>query len=119
MWYNRLSEYLIKEGYKNDSICPCIFIKRSRSEFVIIAVYVDDLNLIGTPQGITEVKDCLKKEFEMKDRGKTKFCLGLQIEHLKDKVILHQATYTEKILKQFYMDKVYPLSTQWLLDPLM
>jgi len=27
MWYNRLSEYLIKEGYTNDSICPCIFIK--------------------------------------------------------------------------------------------
>ena len=49
MWYNRLSEYLIKEGYKNDSIYPRIFIKRSGSEFVIIAVYVDDLNLIGTP----------------------------------------------------------------------
>jgi len=44
MWYNRLSEYLIKEGYKNDSICPCIFIKRSGSEFMIIAIYVDDLN---------------------------------------------------------------------------
>ena len=27
MWYNHLSEYLIKEGFKNDSICPCIFIK--------------------------------------------------------------------------------------------
>ena len=61
------SEYLIKEGYKNDSICPCIFIKRSGSEFVIIAVYVDDLNLIDTPQGITEAKDCLKKEFKIKD----------------------------------------------------
>ncbi|CAL9025328.1 unnamed protein product [Prunus brigantina] len=23
MWYNRLSEYLIKEGYINDPICPC------------------------------------------------------------------------------------------------
>ena len=44
MWYNRLSEYLIKEGYKNDPICSCIFIKRFGSEFVIIAVYVDDLN---------------------------------------------------------------------------
>ena len=86
MWYNRFSECLIKEGYKNDSICPCIFIKRSGSEFVIIAVYVDDLNLIGTPQRITKAKDCLKKEFEMKDLGKTKFCLGLQIEHLKDGV---------------------------------
>ena len=27
MWYNRLSEYLLKEGYKNDSLCPYIFKK--------------------------------------------------------------------------------------------
>ena len=27
MWYNRLSEYLLKEGYVNNPICPCIFIK--------------------------------------------------------------------------------------------
>ena len=47
----------------------------------------------------------------MKDLGKTKFCLGLQTEHLKDGVLLHQATCTEKILKQFYMDKAHPLST--------
>ena len=26
----------------------------------------------------------LNKEFEMKDLGKTKLCLGLQIEHLAD-----------------------------------
>ena len=75
IWYNRLSEYLIKEGYKNDSICPCIFIKISGSEFVIIVVYVDDLNLIGTPQEITEAKDCLKKEFERKDLVKQSFAL--------------------------------------------
>jgi hypothetical protein len=56
---------------------------------MIIAIYVDDLNLIGTPQGFTEAKDCLKKQFEMKDLGKTKFCLGLQIEHLEDRVLLH------------------------------
>ncbi|CAH9096728.1 unnamed protein product, partial [Cuscuta epithymum] len=24
MWYNRLREYLIKEGYKNDPISPCV-----------------------------------------------------------------------------------------------
>jgi hypothetical protein len=111
MWYNHLCEYLIKEGYKNDSICPCIFRKRSRSEFVIKVVYVNDVNLISTPQGITEAKDCLKKEFEMKDLGKTMYCLSLQIEHLKDGVLLHQATYIKKILKQFYMDKAHPLST--------
>ena len=50
MWYNRLSECLHKEGYINDPICPCVFIKKDGSNFVIIAVYVDDLNLIGTPE---------------------------------------------------------------------
>ena len=48
MWYNRLSEYLRKEGYKNDMICPCVFIKRSEMGFAIIVVYVDDLNIVGT-----------------------------------------------------------------------
>lgn len=54
MWYNRLSEYLVKAEYKNDSICPCIFIKKSIKRFVILAVYVDDINLIGTSEEIGE-----------------------------------------------------------------
>ena len=29
MWYNRLSEYLLKEGFENNPICLCIFIKKS------------------------------------------------------------------------------------------
>ena len=29
MWYNLLIEYLLKLGYNNDPICPCVFIKRS------------------------------------------------------------------------------------------
>ncbi|KAJ9551943.1 hypothetical protein OSB04_015988 [Centaurea solstitialis] len=111
MWYNRLSEYLLKEGYKNDSICPCIFIKRSGPEYVIIAVYVDDLNIVGTPGELPRAIECLKRGFEMKDLGKTKFCLGLQIEHLKDGILVHQETYIEKVLKRFYMDKSHPLST--------
>ena len=77
MWYNRLSEYLLKEGYMNSPINPCIFIKKSETEFAIIAVYVDDLNLVGTLEELTKTKNYLKNEFEMKDLGKTQFCLGL------------------------------------------
>ena len=72
MWYNCLIEYLLKEGYKNDSICPCIFMKRCGNEFAIIVVYVDDINIIGTSEELSKVIDCLKKEFGMKDLGKTK-----------------------------------------------
>ena len=81
MWYNRLSKYLLKVGYLYNPICPCIFIKKSETIFAIITVYVDDLNLVRTPEELTRKTNYLKKEFEMKDLGKTKFCLGLQIEH--------------------------------------
>ena len=44
MCYNRLSE----EGFENNQIC--LFIKILEYGFAIVAVvYVDDLNLAGTP----------------------------------------------------------------------
>ena len=76
-----------------------LFIKRSGSYFVIIVVYVDDLNIIGTPNELSKFVEWLTKEFEMKGFGKTKFFLDLQIEHLKNGIFVHQSTYTEKVLK--------------------
>ena len=40
MWYNRFSQYLLKEGYVNNLICPCVFIKKVAIGFAIIAIYV-------------------------------------------------------------------------------
>ena len=70
MWYNRLSEYLLKEGYVNNSIWPCVSIKKTTSGFIIIAVYIDDLNIIGTYKEVLEAMMYLKNEFEMKDLEK-------------------------------------------------
>ena len=63
MWYNRLRQYLLKEGYVNNSICPCVFIKKVATGFSIITVYMDDLNLIGTHKELIKTIDYLKKEF--------------------------------------------------------
>ncbi|KAM0966967.1 hypothetical protein ACFX2C_022657 [Malus domestica] len=71
MWYNRLSEYLTSHGYVNNELCRCVFIKKSHSGFAIVAVYVDDMNLIGTPKELARIAAHLKSEFEMKDLGKT------------------------------------------------
>ena len=72
---------------------------------------MDDLNLVGTPEELTKTAAYLMKEFEMKNLGETKFYLDLQIEHLPTRIFIHQSTYTEKILKRFYMDKAHPLSS--------
>ena len=61
MWYNRLSEYLLKEGYANNLISLCIFIKKSETGFSIIVVCVDDLNLVGTSEELTKTIKYLKK----------------------------------------------------------
>jgi hypothetical protein len=74
-------------------------------------VYVDDLNIIGNKPNINEARHHLKKEFEMKDLGQTKFCLGLQLEHFHSGIFIYQAAYVQKVLGKFNMDKSYPTKT--------
>ncbi|XP_059635711.1 secreted RxLR effector protein 161-like [Cornus florida] len=47
----------------------------------------------------------------MKDLGKTKFCLGLQVEHFSSGILIYQSTYTENVMKRFYMNKGHLLNS--------
>jgi hypothetical protein len=67
---------------------------------------VDDLNIIGHMKDIDQARNHLKTEFEMKDLGRTKFCLGLQLEHIQTGILVHQSAYVQKILARFNMDEV-------------
>jgi hypothetical protein len=98
MWYNRLKEFLLNKCYSNSDDCPCVFIRKSANGFCIISIYVDDLNIIGHTKDINEAHNHLKTEFEMKNLSRTKFCLGLQPEHLHMGIIIHQSSYVQKIL---------------------
>ena len=57
---------------------------------------MDDINLFGIPEELTKAATYLKDEFEMKDLGKTKYCLGLKIKHKSDGILIHQSTYVKK-----------------------
>jgi hypothetical protein len=115
IWFNRLSSFLLQRGYINNDDCPCVFIKKSSDGFCIISVYVDDLNIIGTTRDIEEAMAYLKMEIEMKDLVKTKFCLGLQLEHLLEGVFVHQSTYTKRVLEKFNMNEYHPLRTPMII----
>jgi hypothetical protein len=71
-------------------------------------MYVDDLNIIDNTQDIDEARDHLKTEFEMEDLGKTKFCLGLQIELLQTGMLVCQSVYVQKILKKIQYVQIIP-----------
>jgi hypothetical protein len=115
MWYQHLREFLLHHDFRHDQSLPCIFTFKNSTGFVVVAVYVEDLNLVGTPETCTYVVNLLTTQFEMKLLDKTSFCLGLQVTHLPDgSIFLYQTGYTHKFLKRFGMDKANPLSTSMM-----
>ena len=82
MWYSHLHSFLLHHNFQHDQSLPCIFILRESSSFAIVAIYVDDINLVGTLATCKNVVSLLTNCFEMKLLGKTSYCIGLQIAHL-------------------------------------
>ncbi len=70
-----------------------------------MAVYVNDMNLIDTPEEIKETAKHLKLEFEMKGLGRTNYCLDLEPEHSADEILVHQPNYIQKMLRCFNENK--------------
>ena len=67
---------------------------------------MDDLNLIETFDELTKTVNYLKKEFEMKDLRKTRYCLSLEIEHCSNDILVHQSTYIGIVLKRFFYGQI-------------
>lgn len=67
---------MLNLGFQNQDIAPCLFIKKAKSEFIIVAIYVDNLNLFGIIKIMLETIQLLKRVFEMRDLRQTTFCLG-------------------------------------------
>jgi len=63
--------------------------KRSKNGYAIIIVYVDDINIVGTPNELAKAIYCLKKEFEMKDLEKTNFLFEITNWVLKQMCVLY------------------------------
>ena len=54
----------------------------------------------------------------MEDLGKTKYCLGLQLEHRPLGILVHQSAYIQKILEKFNIDKSYHYKTSMVVRSL-
>ena len=92
-------------GFAQSNSDPCLFISITGEPF-IIAVYVDDILLAGkSTRRITEVKDELRSQFNVKDMGPVEYFLGVKVQQDLEKgmVWMGQTSYTESILHQFGM----------------
>ncbi|GJY46641.1 retrotransposon protein, putative, ty1-copia subclass [Tanacetum coccineum] len=106
-WNKRFDVEIKKIGFTQNPDEPCVYLKASRSNVVILILYVDDVLLTGNNVTmLQEVKSWLCKCFSMKDLGEAAYILGIKIIHDRSKrlIALSQSAYLEKILKRFWME---------------
>lgn len=60
VWFQCFTDEMIVLGFTHNDISPCLFIKQLNDEIVIVAIYVNDLNIFGTPKLTNSTIDLLK-----------------------------------------------------------
>jgi len=89
-----------------------VFVRHTKSDSVILAVYVDDILLIGSDSvALVETKEYLKRYFVMKDMRKPRYFLGIEVAYQKHGLLLSQRKYTLDLLEKTSMLGCKPAST--------
>ena len=95
--------FLMSLGYSKSLVVPNLYCKVMDDEPVMVLLYVDDLFLTGNDKRISEWKEKLTAEFEMKDLGMMHYFLGQEVRQSPEGIFLNQGKYAVEILKRFDM----------------
>ncbi|GKB94703.1 putative ribonuclease H-like domain-containing protein, partial [Tanacetum coccineum] len=101
-WYETLSSFLMENCFRRGTIDKTLFIKKNKSDIMLVQVYVDDIIFGSTKKSMcTEFEDCMHKRFQMSSMGELTFFLGLQVKQQPDGIFISQDKYVADILKKF------------------
>ena len=105
-WNVRFDETVKSYGFQQNIDEPCVYKYINNKKVVFLVLYVDDILLIGNDVEIlSNIKDWLAKQFQMKDLGEASCILGIEIiRDRKNRLLaLSQASYIDKVLARFSM----------------
>ncbi|GJT72663.1 putative ribonuclease H-like domain-containing protein, partial [Tanacetum coccineum] len=101
-WYETISSFLIENGFRRGTIDKTLFIKKNKSNIMLVQVYVDDIIFGSTKKSMCiKFEECMHKRFQMSSMGKLTFFLGLQVKQQPDGIFISQDKYVADILKKF------------------
>lgn len=115
-WYLKFDNFMERTGYRKCEMDHCCYVKKFKSSYIILLLYVDDMLIAGADmKEIIKLKKQMSEEFEMKDLGPAKQILGMNIvRNKKDgSLTLSQEKYIGKVLERFKMndEKTKPRNT--------
>jgi hypothetical protein len=102
MWYHKFKTYILSLVFVRRKYDHCIYSKEEGGRFIYVALYVNDMLLIGNNMdAIKEGKKQISSKFDIKDVGATKFILGMEIkrDRAARKICLNHMKYIEIVLK--------------------
>lgn len=108
---------MIAMGYRQSLGDHTLLIKHSPSgEVVVLLVYVDDIIMTGNDDKERQtLRQCLAKEFEIKELGRPKYFLGIEVAYSKQGIFISQQKYITDLLKETGMTACKPATI--LIDP--
>ncbi|CAH9076817.1 unnamed protein product [Cuscuta europaea] len=108
-WFSRLSNALISYGFIRSYADYSLFTLRKGHDFVCIMVYVDDLLIAGNNSSLVgAIKKHLAACFPIKDLGRLKYFLGLEVARSPTGIFLCQRKYTLDLLDELGMSGCKP-----------
>ena len=112
-WFGRFAKVMIANGYKQRQGDHTLFIKHSISGGVTaLIVHVDDIIVTGNNEKEKNIlKQCLAKEFAIKDLGKLKYFLGIEVARSKQGIFISQHKYVVDLPRETGMMASKPVAT--------
>ncbi|KAE9016351.1 Retrovirus-related Pol polyprotein from transposon TNT 1-94 [Phytophthora fragariae] len=113
-WNNKLNQHLVAQGFRRSDADPCVYVRRSSSEYSIAVVYVDNLMLFSKSKAhIESIKRALKDEFSIKELGELKYCLGIEIRRKREEkiIVMNQRAYIKRLAVKFGVDNCKDVHT--------
>ena len=116
VWYGTFKDFVISIGFLASRVDGGLFVLHDKDQGLVIAavvLYVDNLLIIANKGLIGQIKDQMKKRFQMHDLRSVCFYLSMNIKRNREHhmIDIHQHSYIRTILAKFRMDESRPVAT--------
>ncbi|KAK3036241.1 hypothetical protein RJ639_030783 [Escallonia herrerae] len=110
-WYKKFTAALLAIGFRQSTADYSLFTFTLGGSFVAVLVHVDDVIIIGTDSNhICKLKNYLDTKFHIKNLGKLKYFLGIEVARSPAGIFLSQRKYVLDILAECGLTGCKPAS---------
>ena len=111
-WFSKLTDALKRFGFKHSYADYSLFVYKKKGMELKVLIYVDDLLVCGNDLDfVSRFKGYLSRCFKMKDLGKLKYFLGIEVGRGEEGFMLTQRKYALDLISDVGLLGAKPAAT--------